>query len=213
MPVKNSLRTNKILDAAAQLFARQGYHGTSTREIARLADVSENTLFRHFEHKEDLFCSALHSYAEALRSRWELLKELNTGDSPGVALPKLLEQLAETATCKPEIIRLIAVAFVELQGKADSICRDLISLLISEIAQYVTVNVEKGELVNVDPSLLAASLMSMAFVQPQLSKLFGVEMEVGYENKDDVKLYSKFWLVVLSPRLSESAAANASTAG
>jgi len=55
--------------------------------------------------------------------------------------------------------------------------------------------------------------MSMAFVQPQLSKLFEVEMEVGYENKDDVKLYSKFWLVVLSPRLSESAAENASTAG
>jgi AcrR family transcriptional regulator len=55
---KNSERAGKIVQAAAQLFARQGYHGTSTREIAHLADISENTLFRYFEHKEDLFWTA-----------------------------------------------------------------------------------------------------------------------------------------------------------
>ena len=57
-PPKNSGQNDKIVNAAAQLFARQGYHGTSTREIARLADISENTLFRYFEHKEDLFWAA-----------------------------------------------------------------------------------------------------------------------------------------------------------
>lgn len=55
VPVKNSAQKDAILAAASQLFARQGYHGTSTREIARLADVSENTIFRHFDRKEDLF--------------------------------------------------------------------------------------------------------------------------------------------------------------
>ena len=51
MPVtpKRSVRGDKILQAAGKLFARQGYYGTSTREIARLAGVSENTLFRHFD--------------------------------------------------------------------------------------------------------------------------------------------------------------------
>ena len=67
MPLRNSVRTEKIVDAAAQLFARQGYHGTSTREIARLAEVSENTLFRHFDHKEDIFWSALRSHTAALK--------------------------------------------------------------------------------------------------------------------------------------------------
>jgi AcrR family transcriptional regulator len=203
MPVKNSLRTEKILDAAIQLFARQGYHATSTREIARLAKVNENTLFRHFEHKEDIFCSALRSYVAALRPRLDLLKELKAGECLGVALPKILEQLTETANCKPEILRLFAVAFVELQGRAQAICRDLISPLFCEIAEYLAVSVEKGELVNVDPSLLAASLMSMALVQPQLSKFVGVEKEVGCESRDAVSVYCKFWLAALSPRASE----------
>lgn len=210
MPVKNSLRTEKILNAAAQLFARQGYHATTTREIARLADVSENTLFRHFEDKEEIFCSALRSYVVALRARWDRLKDLKAGESLGVALPKILEQLAETANCQPEIIRLIAVAFVELQGKAEAICRDLISPLFSEIAQYLAVSVEKGEVVDVDPCLLACSLMSMVLVQPQLSRLIGVAKEERYESREAVSLYSKFWLVVLSPRLSISAATTGS---
>lgn len=210
MPVKNSLRTEKILDAATRLFALQGYHATTTREIARLADVSENTLFRHFEHKEDIFCSALRSYVAALRPRWDLLKD---GESLGVALPKILEQLAETANYKPEIIRLIAVAFVELQGKAEAICRDLLSPMFWEIAQYLAVSVEKGEVVEVNPTLLATSLMSMVLVQPQLSKLIGVEKEAGGESSDAVNLYSKFWLVVLSPRLSVPPATTASAAG
>jgi len=55
MPLKNSARTETILGAAAQLFARQGYHATSTREIARLTEVGEDKLFRHFEQKKDLF--------------------------------------------------------------------------------------------------------------------------------------------------------------
>ena len=59
--LKSSVRTDKILQAAGKLFARQGYHGTTTREIARLADVSENTLFRHFDNKEELFWSSLHA--------------------------------------------------------------------------------------------------------------------------------------------------------
>ena len=79
---RNSERTDKILQAAAQLFARQGYHGTSTREIARLADVSENTLFRHFDHKEDLFWSALRSRSTGLKLRRDLLMESSGATTP-----------------------------------------------------------------------------------------------------------------------------------
>ena len=38
-PPRNSERLEKVLQVSGQLFARQGYHGTSTREIARMADV------------------------------------------------------------------------------------------------------------------------------------------------------------------------------
>lgn len=56
---RNAERTAKILEAATHLFAHQGYHGTTTREIADLADMSENTLFRLFGGKEDVFWAAL----------------------------------------------------------------------------------------------------------------------------------------------------------
>lgn len=41
----------RILDAAAELFAVHGYAGTTTRAIAEAAGVNEVTLFRRFENK------------------------------------------------------------------------------------------------------------------------------------------------------------------
>ncbi len=46
---------DRIIEAAYKLFSERGYHGTTTREIARAASVSEVTLFRIFGTKEALF--------------------------------------------------------------------------------------------------------------------------------------------------------------
>lgn len=48
-----------LLRAARDLFSRQGYRSTTTREIAHAADVSEYLLFRHFGSKAGLFREAL----------------------------------------------------------------------------------------------------------------------------------------------------------
>ena len=40
-------RHKQILAVAAELFARQGFHGTTTRQIAEQAQVNEAILFRH----------------------------------------------------------------------------------------------------------------------------------------------------------------------
>lgn len=48
-----------LLDAARDLFARQDYRSTTTREIAEAAGVSEHLLFRHFGSKASLFREAL----------------------------------------------------------------------------------------------------------------------------------------------------------
>ena len=44
-----------LLDAARDLFARQDYRSTTTREIAEAAGVIEPLLFRHFGSKAALF--------------------------------------------------------------------------------------------------------------------------------------------------------------
>jgi AcrR family transcriptional regulator len=48
-----------LLDAARELFARQDYRSTTTREIAEAAGVSEYLLFRNFGSKAGLFREAL----------------------------------------------------------------------------------------------------------------------------------------------------------
>ena len=47
----------KTLEAAIKLFAKQGYNGTSTLQIAKEAGVSQATVFKYFKTKEDLLYS------------------------------------------------------------------------------------------------------------------------------------------------------------
>ncbi len=58
---------DRLLKAAIQAFSTEGYVGASTREIARVAGVSEVTLFRHFQSKEQLL-GAVAQHMMALQS-------------------------------------------------------------------------------------------------------------------------------------------------
>ena len=50
---------DQLLEAAARLYARAGYRGSTTRRIASEAGVNEITLFRHFGSKDALIRAAI----------------------------------------------------------------------------------------------------------------------------------------------------------
>ncbi len=52
-------KKEKILQAALQLFAKEGFYATSTSKIAKVAEVSEGLIFRHFGNKEGLLQTIL----------------------------------------------------------------------------------------------------------------------------------------------------------
>ena len=52
-------RKANIIAAAASLFARKGFAGTTTREIARSVGVSETLVFKHFPTKRTLYAAIL----------------------------------------------------------------------------------------------------------------------------------------------------------
>ena len=54
----NSIR-ERLLDAAARVYAETGYRGATTRRIAQEAGVNEITLFRHFGSKTTLILEAV----------------------------------------------------------------------------------------------------------------------------------------------------------
>jgi AcrR family transcriptional regulator len=53
----------RILDAAIQVFGRDGVSGATTREIARMGKVNEVTLFRYFKSKDELLRQAIQQCA------------------------------------------------------------------------------------------------------------------------------------------------------
>jgi AcrR family transcriptional regulator len=53
----------RILQAAAQVFAQKGYARATTRALAAAAGVNEVTLFRHFGSKQGLFSAIIEAYA------------------------------------------------------------------------------------------------------------------------------------------------------
>src|SRR3989442_4159581 len=52
-------RQASIIAAAASLFAQKGFNGTTTREIAKTAGISEALLFRYFPTKRALYAAIL----------------------------------------------------------------------------------------------------------------------------------------------------------
>ena len=54
----NAIR-ERLLDAAARVYAETGYRGATTRRIAQAAGVNEITLFRHFGSKTTLILEAV----------------------------------------------------------------------------------------------------------------------------------------------------------
>lgn len=49
------LSRNQLLDAAEQVFGRKGFHDTTLKEIAELAEFSVGSVYSFFENKDDLF--------------------------------------------------------------------------------------------------------------------------------------------------------------
>ncbi len=61
-------KQERILEAALQLFAQEGFHATSTSKVAKLAEVSEGLIFRHFENKEGLLQAVLEEGEKRLKA-------------------------------------------------------------------------------------------------------------------------------------------------
>lgn len=57
-------RKEAIVDAVQDLFAEKGFDGTTTRELAKAAGVSEALLYKHFPSKESLYAAMLDGCAK-----------------------------------------------------------------------------------------------------------------------------------------------------
>lgn len=77
---RTELATDRILDAAEELFAQGDPGSVGMHEIARVAGCSRATLYRYFESREALYGAYVHRWANELHGR--LTESLSGIDNP-----------------------------------------------------------------------------------------------------------------------------------
>jgi AcrR family transcriptional regulator len=128
----------RIVFIAIEIIDELGIQGLSTREIAKRLDISEGTIFKHYNSKNEIFLSVLEHY-----SKFDLdiiktteLKELKPKD----AILFFINAFAEYYENYPAITAISQVSDVlsnipELQNKIESIYKVRTEFLVERIEE------------------------------------------------------------------------------
>jgi AcrR family transcriptional regulator len=199
--VSNQSKSNtehRLVEAAVQLFSRQGYSATSTREVAMVADVNEASLFRHFS-KEDLFWAALLSRLKHVRLQKELQEALSQVEKPERVVPLILEFVVFTAVCQVDLIRLLHVGFLELRPGTERLYREYFAPVSCAIQEYLDHSRKSGWIRDLDHSLTTMAFITTIVAHPGMYPL-AADAEALYENTEKaIAAYSEYWLRLLLP--------------
>src|ERR1700755_2344234 len=85
---RKKARTRRVIaDAAARLFAERGYEQVAVSDVAREADVSEQTVYNYFQTKEQLVTDLDQEFQEELV---RLIRTRATGTTPAAAIRDLV---------------------------------------------------------------------------------------------------------------------------
>ena len=195
---ERSVTEVRLVEAAVQLFSRQGFKGTSTRDIAHLADVNEATLFRYFAKKADLFWAAAESRLNRLKFGRELQNGLARDLDPDVIVPMLAAFMVENMSEHPELMRLLYVARFELPG-ADRMFREHLGPIFDAVNAYFSRCAAKGLIRDLDPTIATLGLAGAVSAHLNLHQLF-TGQDVPWDARNAAPAYAEFWLNALQQR-------------
>jgi AcrR family transcriptional regulator len=107
----------KIEAAAMKVFTRQGYHGTSMRQIASAAGFSIGNLYNHYPTKEDLFVALVRKYEKRFAElRAKALADIDDAFTPA-QLERLAASVREIVCNNPDYWRLMYIDVVEFGNR------------------------------------------------------------------------------------------------
>jgi TetR/AcrR family transcriptional repressor of mexJK operon len=174
---RSARKRRAIMEAATALFLRNGYQGTSMDEIAALAVVSKQTVYKNFADKERLFTDIVlgitGSSDEIARAMTHVLD--GTDDVEG-ALTALARRYV-TAVLQPHVVRLRRLVIAEADRfpelartyyrRAPARALDTLASAFGELAR-------RGLLRLDDPRLAAAHFAYLILSIPQDEAMFCV---------------------------------------
>jgi AcrR family transcriptional regulator len=113
----------RILAAATELFARLGYRGTTTRQIASEAGVNEVTIYRRYGCKSKLYFAVIESELESINVRKDILARLGAASTRADVIDHALELIRTTLEPKRDLLRLMQFGALEMTQDIQPILR------------------------------------------------------------------------------------------
>jgi AcrR family transcriptional regulator len=175
----------RILKAALRLFARKGYDGTTTRDLATAANVAEGTVFNHFANKKAILVEvATSGWVEILTDLLTELSEMGSYKAVAQVMRRRMLHLHTNAD-------LLRVCFIEAQFHPelrDRIQSEVIAKMTDVAEVFFQTAMEKGIYRPMNPRIVAQVFLGMfaiagfsnqTIVAPQASPQAIQEMAEG----------------------------------
>ena len=156
-------RRLQILRVAVSLFSQRGFVGTTTKEIAQAAGVSEAMVFRHFATKQELYSAILDHKAcsgDTMNPEAMVAEALQEKDDR-----KVFERLAVGALdhheCDPEFQRLLLHAALEGHELAQMFFEKFVRRVYELLGNYIAERQRDGAMVAMDPAIVVRAFIGM----------------------------------------------------
>lgn len=162
-------RRSAILDAAMEVFAARGYHGSSIEEIAQQAEISKALIYEHFTSKKELHAELLAMYVAELFGRLEANATMGTTgeerlrggvdaflafvEENRVAFRVLFRDAAD-----PEVAEVLA----KVQAQAVGVIAALISADPDGVALRIEDEAERASRIETHAAMLSGAVQALA---------------------------------------------------
>jgi AcrR family transcriptional regulator len=187
-------RRRQIIEVAMPLFARQGFQGTTTRQIAGRARVNEAILFRHFPRKEDLYWAVIESKCRGARGRRELQNTLRRARGPHEALTAVAEDILRRNMQDPARSRLFLFSALENHRLSHRFFRVYLVRYYDVLAGYIRARIRCGDFRRVDARLAARGFLGMLTHHLQVQELFGGKRYQRFTPRQVSETFVEIWL-------------------
>ncbi|MBN1484376.1 MAG: TetR/AcrR family transcriptional regulator [Chloroflexia bacterium] len=151
----------QILQAAGQLFAREGYDSASVADICRLAGVSKGAFYHHFQSKHALFLELMEEWmAEQEQALGEIRKQAANVPEALLAMSIVAREVFDLASRNIPIF----LQFINRAGE-DSVRRALDRYLRryrNFFAALIEAGIAEGSLRSVDLQQAVYAALSMS---------------------------------------------------
>jgi AcrR family transcriptional regulator len=156
-------RRMQILAVAVTLFSKRGFSGTTTREIAQAAGVSEAMVFRHFATKQELYSAILDHKAcsaDGFDPFAAVADALGRKDDRGV-FEGLAFGALEHHENDREFHRLLLHAALERHELADMFWERNVQPLYKFLSQYIRQRQLDGAFIEIEPAVVVRAFIGM----------------------------------------------------